>query len=195
MISNFQYYLITDRHLYSQSLAEVATRAEKAGVQFFQLREKDLAVRDLLSVARELRSILKRTAFIVNGQLEVALASGADGVHLQRDNVPVDAVKSKYPALKVGYSAHSLEELEEAEKQGVDYLFISPVFAPSSKPVQALGLGTAKEWASKVNRPVFALGGIKAERISEVRNAGFAGAAGISLFVEDTRFTSKGMVI
>jgi thiamine-phosphate pyrophosphorylase len=132
----------------------------------------------------------------VNGRLDVALAAGADGVHLQKENIPVAAVKTKYPQLKVGYSAHSLEEMEIAEREGADYLFISPVFAPLSKAssLAAHGLLNAGLWARKMKIPVFALGGVTRDRIPEIKGAGFAGAAGISFFVDDGVFTSRGMV-
>jgi thiamine-phosphate pyrophosphorylase len=193
-MSDFLYALITDRRLYRQSLVEAAREAEAARIHYFQLREKDLSSVEFLSLAKEIRSVLRRTRLIVNGRLDVAISSGADGVHLQSNNIPVAAVRAKFPELLIGYSAHSPEELAEAERGGADYAFLSPVFQPVSKNVRSSPLGLAKfsEWISGIGMPVFALGGVTAETLPELRASGCAGAAGISLFVKDGIFNRKG---
>jgi thiamine-phosphate diphosphorylase len=191
-----KYHLISDRKLYKQSLPEIATHAEAAGVEFFQLREKDLSVRELLSVAKRIRSVLSKTKFIVNGSLEVALAGGADGVHLQKENVPVEIVRSKFQTLMIGYSAHHYEEMNDAARQGASYVFISPVFTPRSKNTSAVPLGatTVCSWANSIDIPVFALGGITVSNEKELIEGGCTGIAGISLFVQEGMFTDEGMV-
>ena len=170
--------------------------AEAAGVTYFQLREKDLSPRELLSIAMMIRPVLRNTKFIVNGSLEVALASGADGVHLQKENLPVQIVRSKYQTMLIGYSAHSYEEMKDAEQHGVSYIFISPVFPPKSKNSfsSPLGCNSVSVWAKSMNVPVFALGGITVENQNELIPSGCAGIAGISFFIEDGMFTAKGMV-
>jgi len=80
-MKQFQYCLITDRVLYDQPLREVAMEAEKAGVDYFLLREKDLSPRELLSLAQDLRPLLHRTRMMIHARLDVALACKADGVH------------------------------------------------------------------------------------------------------------------
>ncbi|MCI0413558.1 thiamine phosphate synthase [bacterium] len=196
-MKQFQYCLISDRTLYDQPLPEVAAESEKAGVHCFLLREKDLSARELLFLARELRPLLHRTRMIVHGSLEVALASNADGVHLQKDNIPISAVRSRYRHLAIGYSAHSFDEMKKAEGEGADYVFISPVFEPLSKQssLAPLGLSVLTAWNSRMGIPVFALGGVSSRNLFELRAAGCAGAAGISLFVQKRMFTSSGMVI
>jgi thiamine-phosphate pyrophosphorylase len=191
-----KYYLISDRKLYKQALPEIARLAERAGLDFFQLREKDLPVRELLSIAKNIRSVLSRTKFIVNGSLEVALASDADGVHLQAQNIPVVTVRSKYRSLIIGYSAHNYEEMKNAADQGASYLFISPVFQPKSKNSTATPLGPAVvgSWANSMEVPVFALGGITDRNQNELIEAGCRSIAGISLFIQDGMFTEKGLV-
>lgn len=171
--------------------------AEKAEVDYFLLREKDLSPRELLSLAQELRPLFQRTRMLIHGHLEVALACHADGVHLQKNNIPVQAVRLKYKNLSIGYSAHSLEEMKMAEREGADYVFISPIFRPISKNsnLQPHGLSTLTEWTEQMAIPVFALGGISHQNVAELENTGCSGAAGISLFVQNGRFTSSGMVI
>src|SRR5688572_30705027 len=99
MSRKFQYHMITDRGHSLQSLAELSKDAEKAGVQYFQLRAKDLNPRELLILAKETRPQLQSTKFVINGSLDVALVAKADGVHLQKGNIPVHAVRKNYPDL------------------------------------------------------------------------------------------------
>ena len=194
---SFQYCLITHHDCYRQTLHEVAELAEEAGVDYFQLREKDLEPGELLQLARHLRAMLSRTKFIVNGHLDVAIAADADGVHLQKDNVPISAVRKRFPHLLIGYSAHSAEELKAAEDAGADYAFLSPVFAGGSKtsPLPPLGIARFMEWTCERKIPVFALGGITHEAVPQLAASGCAGIAGISFFVEKGYFDPKGMVI
>ena len=196
-MKQFQYCLITDRVLYDQPLREVAMEAEKAGVDYFLLREKDLSPRELLSLAQDLRPLLHRTRMMIHARLDVALACKADGVHLQKDNIPVAAVRSKYRNLTIGYSAHSFEEMKMVEEEGADYVFISPIFQPLSKQsnLPPHGLATLTGWTTRMSIPVFALGGVSHQNVSELEKAGCSGAAGISLFVQKRMFTSSGMVI
>ena len=158
-MKQFQYCLISDRSLYDQPLQEVADEAEKAGVDYFLLREKDLSPQELLLLAQELRILLHHTRLIINGQLDVALVCKADGVHLQKDNIPVAAVRAKYHDLKIGYSAHSFEEMKQAEGEGADYVFISPIFEPLSKEssIPPHGLSRLSAWTGRMEIPVLAL--------------------------------------
>ena len=193
----FQYHMISDRHLLKTSLAETAVEADQEGVDYFQLREKDLSPRELLLLAQELRPLLRRTLLIVNGSLDVALASNADGVHLQQDNIPVQAARARCGKLMIGYSAHSFAEMKEAERQGADYVFISPIFQPISKDPDVLphGLSSLADWTKSVHVPVFALGGISRGNVAGLRDSGCRGIAGISLFLKEGRFTPDGMVM
>jgi thiamine-phosphate pyrophosphorylase len=189
--------LITDHAQYRQPLHEVAERAEEAGVHLFQLREKHLEPAELLPIARHVRSLLWHTKLIVNGHVDVAIAVNADGVHLQKDNVPVAAVRKRFPELMIGYSAHTREELIAAEEAGADYAFLSPVFKGGSKAstLAPLGLDRFVEWSRDRKVPVYALGGITPEVLPDLAVAGIAGIAGISFFINNGYFDAKGMVI
>jgi len=194
---HFQFHLLTDRKEQRQPFHEIAELAEKSGVDYFQLREKKLQPIELLKIARHIRPFLIRTKLIINGSLDVALAAEADGVHLQKENLPVSEVRRRFPSLMIGYSAHSAEEIRQAERDGASYIFASPVFTPISKPsyLSPIGCEELSKWTADCKAPVVALGGITPSNLKEVMQAGASGAAGISLFLKNGYFDSKGMVI
>jgi thiamine-phosphate pyrophosphorylase len=155
-----------------------------AGLDGVQLREKELSDRALLDLAAAARAALPPpTRLLVNGRADVALAAGADGVHLPADGIPAGALRRRFGAsLLIGVSAHRLEEVEEARRGGADYVLFGPVYPTPSKPgAPALGL-QALASAARLGIPVYALGGVTLERFAEVAAAGAAGAAGIGLF-------------
>jgi len=197
VIRTFSYCLITDRRISRQPLESIARSAEQAGVDYFQLREKDLSIPDLLKMARRIRAELSGTKFVINGELGVAMAVGADGVHLQCGNLPVASVRRCVPDLLIGYSAHSEEEIRQAEQDGADYVFCSPVFPPRSKRSDREPVGCEKlaRWIRGVQIPVFGLGGVESSNLVGLQRAGCRGAAGISLFLNRGCFDSKRMVI
>jgi thiamine-phosphate pyrophosphorylase len=106
-------------------------------------------------------------------------------------------VRKFFPDLLIGYSAHTMEEMRMAETNGADYVFISPVFstAPAKSNLAPLGIDKVVAWKSGLKIPVFGLGGVTAENLNQLFVAGCAGAASISLFVENGEFSSKGMVV
>jgi thiamine-phosphate pyrophosphorylase len=150
-----------------------------------------------LELAQHIRPALDRTKFIVNGHLDVAIAAGADGVHLQRGNLPVGVVRDAFPGLLIGYSAHSIDEIMDAEKQGADYVLASPVFQPLSKEsaLTPIGQQTLQLWVRNSKIPVFGLGGITENNLKMISDAGCAGAAGISLFIKNGIFSNERMLI
>ncbi|HSE39346.1 MAG TPA: thiamine phosphate synthase [Acidobacteriota bacterium] len=194
--SKFLYHLITDHSQYHQPLHEVANFSELSHVAHFQLRAKESSKGELLAIATHIRPYLQQTKFIVNGHLDVALASEADGIHLQARNIPVGVVRKKFPKLIIGYSAHTREELHYAESEGADYVLLGPVYSPISKNVSGspIGIDKFKEWVSDVSIPVFALGGISESNLQAVAVTGCCGVAGISFFIREGHFTNKRMV-
>ena len=173
--------LVTDRHLAGgeDALQAAVEAAIDGGVNAVQVREKDLHPAELLPLARRLREVtVGRAALIVNGPLEVALAAGADGVHL-----PEAAPMVERPArpVLVGRSVHSVEAAEAAWAECSDYLIAGPVFeTPSHAGRKAAGVGLVKECSRAVAMPVLAVGGIDAGRVEEVIRAGASGVAVIS---------------
>ena len=150
-----------------------------------QIREKDLDDRAVYDLTRVARSILPPPVrLLVNGRLDIALAAGADGVHLPADGPPVAALRSRFgPDVLLGVSTHHVAEIEQALHDGADYVTFGPVYPTPSKagfgPPQGVE-GLAR--AAAVGIPVYALGGVTLARLAEVASAGAAGVAGIRLF-------------
>jgi thiamine-phosphate pyrophosphorylase len=176
---------ISDRRaLVRRTLPSWARGLARAGVPAVQLREKDLSDRAVYCLARTLRRRLPPPArLLVNGRADLALASGADGVHLPADGVPVAPLRHRFAgSLLVGRSTHSLAEVSAAAAAGADYVTFGPVFSTPGKGAPH-GLGVL-ESACRLGVPVLALGGIGIAELPLVAAAGAAGAAGIRLFVD-----------
>lgn len=153
-----------------------------AGVDAVQIREKDLDDRALWEIARAARALLPpQTRLLVNGRADVALAAGADGVHLPSDGVPVAALRRRFGrALLLGVSTHRVEEVERARDEGADYATFGPVWeTPGKGPATGVA---ALARAAATGLPVHALGGVTIGRFGEVAAAGAAGVAAIRLF-------------
>ncbi|MFZ0961481.1 MAG: thiamine phosphate synthase [Terriglobia bacterium] len=185
----FQLYYITDRRqIKSRTLDICIAGAIAAGVDWVQIREKDLPARRLLRLteaALEQARRSARTRVVVNDRLDVALAAKAHGVHLGSRSMTVDLVRRLAPReFVVGASCHSLEEALGAQAAGADYILLGPIFAtPSKLPYgPPLGLDKLREVTSQVGIPVLALGGIDADRVPACRENGAAGIAGIRIF-------------
>jgi len=184
---DFRLYLITDRKLTADrySLIAAVRQVLKGGVKAIQLREKDLDTRQLLKLAYEMRKMTRKynAKLFINDRIDVALAAGADGVHLTQNSIPAGAVRKVVKnKLLIGVSTHSLKEAKEAEKAGADFITLGPVYRTPSKLKygKPLGLDKLEEVSSKIKIPVFALGGIKSHRVKAVIKAGAYGVAMIS---------------
>ena len=181
---------ITDRHGVAPSaFIPQLHAAVQAGVDLIQLREKDLACRDLLGLARMAVEISRgtKTRIVVNDRLDIALAAGSDGVHLGGHSVPPEVVRRYVDrSFLVGASCHSLEQGIAAEEGGADYILLGPVFGTPSKRRYGppLGLNRLSEVANRIRIPVLALGGITVEKVKPCLKAGAAGIAAIRLFQE-----------
>jgi thiamine-phosphate pyrophosphorylase len=152
------------------------------GAGALQIREKDLEDRALFGLARLARTVLPPPArLLVNGRIDVALAAGADGVHLPADGLPAAALRERFgPGVLIGCSAHSLEEVGRARDAGADYVTFGPVYPTPGKGT-ALGTGELAR-AAALGIPVYALGGVTLERFGELAAAGAAGVAAIRMF-------------
>jgi len=180
-------YAITDRKKYGEDFLETLEKILQSGVRMVQLREKDLNDRELYKLAREVRKLTKKygALFLINERFDVALAVGADGVHLPEHSFPPSLVKKINPNFIVGFSAHSLDSAKYAEVQGADFITLSPIFKTTSHPqAEPLGLTALKEVSKVVKIPIYALGGITWERIKICYKNGAYGIAGITMFLE-----------
>ena len=172
--------------------------AAAAGVDWIQIREKDLSGRDsglltreaLQRAAKSLASNAAPTRILVNERLDVALSEGAGGVHLGENSLPLPEAKRlvKAQALSrhflIGVSCHSLHVARSAASGGADYLFFGPIFATPSKAAYGppQGLERLAEVCRAVSIPVLAIGGITVENAAACLRAGASGIAGIRLF-------------
>jgi thiamine-phosphate pyrophosphorylase len=158
------------------------------GVKAIQLREKDLAGKELFLLAEAVRKLTHRyhAALFVNDRIDVALASCADGVHLGRDSLPIPTARELVGAERIiGVSTHSLEEAKEAEEKGADFVLFGPVLFTPSKAIYGApqGLIALKKIVEKISLPVYAIGGLKPENIVESKRTGIRGIALISAVV------------
>lgn len=168
------------------------TTAARAGVDLVQVRERQLSDRDLVAFVRELTREVRplATRVLVNDRTDIALAAGADGVHLKSHAPPAAEVRSIVPAgFLIGRSVHSVTEAGEADAAGgCDYLLFGTVYPSASKPADhpVAGIEQLSAVCRQVRLPVLAIGGITVERASAVAEAGAAGIAAISLFSGST---------
>lgn len=198
-------YLITNRRAFrpkSETAAERAAESEgwqaqlaalqlaaQAGCQFIQIREKDVAPRELCAYVRTAISLVRphSTKVLVNDRLDIALASGADGVHLRVNSLPVAEVRRCVEAeFLIAASTHSLAEAQAAERAGADFIVCGPVYETPSKHAYGapLGLAAFAEVCRTVNLPVFALGGLKLDNFRATLANEAAGIAAIGLFTQ-----------
>jgi thiamine-phosphate pyrophosphorylase len=189
MPGKLQLYYVTDRsQIKSRTLDTCIAGAIAAGVDWVQIREKDLPARSLFALteaAVERARRQGRTYIMVNDRLDVAVAAKAQGVHLGTRSIPADLVRRLAPReFVVGVSCHSLEEALAAQAAGADYILLGPIFATTSKLPYGppLGLGKLREVTLQISIPVFALGGITLDRVALCRQNGAAGIAGIRIF-------------
>ena len=161
-----------------------------AGVDWVQIREKDLTGRELLALVRDAVAGSGSTRVIVNDRLDVALAAGAAGVHLGRESLSARDVvnwcrSGNAPRdFLIGVSCHSLEEAREAESAGASYIFFGPVFDTPSKRGMGEPQGVARlgEICRSVAIPVVAIGGVSEDNAGECFRAGATGIAAIRMF-------------
>jgi thiamine-phosphate pyrophosphorylase len=172
------------------ALVEKIATIAAAGVDWVQIREKDLAGRQLAEVTRG--AIARRGAarIIVNDRLDVAITEGAGGVHLGEAGLPVAQVARWVDSddFLIGASCHSLEGAASAMRDGADYIFFGPVFATPSKMSfgEPQGVQKLRTICDAVSVPVIAIGGITLDNAGECIAAGAAGIAAIRLFQDAT---------
>jgi len=204
-------YYITDRTQFAGddrarrcSLIAKIAEASRAGVDYIQLREKDLGTRELEALARECIALLEelraenrelRTSFLISSRTDVALATGADGVHLRSNDLSPGEVRrivgltgerrKAESRFLIAVSCHTPDDVHRAESQGADFAAFAPVFekkeAPAAEPT---GCAALRE-ACTAKTPVLALGGVTIANAASCLVAGASGIAGIRLFQDN----------
>ena len=186
---DYSLYLVTDRALARGRMSvEIVREAVAGGATCVQLREKNCGTREFLEEARAFQAALRGTGvpLVVNDRVDVALAVDADGVHLgQQDMALADARRLGPPGWIIGVSAECVEDAIRAEREGADYIGVSPVFATPTKTDTArpLGLEGLRQMRAAVKIPLVAIGGIHAGNAREVIRAGADGLAVVSAIV------------
>jgi len=178
-------HLVTDSVLCGErGVLAVVEAAVRGGATCVQLREKVLDTRAFVERARALKALLAPLGvpLIINDRLDVALACGADGVHVGQSDMPPEEVRRWMPRALIGLSVESLAQLSAAEREPVDYYGVSPVFATSTKSdaAPALGLAGLRALRARTTRPLVAIGGIAHGNAGAVMVAGADGLAVVS---------------
>jgi thiamine-phosphate pyrophosphorylase len=200
--ADFRLYLITDRsRAGGKALAAVVREALEGGVKAVQLREKDLPAAALYPLAVELRRITSEfnARLIINDRLDIALAVGADGVHIGVNSLPVAAARRLLGKGNIiGYSAHSIDEALRAQADGADFVTFGPLYTTPSKAAYGEPCGVKKlaDAVSALDIPVIALGGISSANTTEALSANVRGIAVISaiLAAADPRGTAASLL-
>lgn len=178
-------YAVTDRHwLKDETLENQVEKALQGGATFLQLREKSLDDDIFLAEAKEIQKLCKKyqVPFVINDNVDIALAIDADGVHVgQSDMEALDVRKRLGPDKIIGVSAQNVQQALLAQKHGADYLGVGAVFPTGSKDdAEDVSFETLKAICQAVDIPVITIGGITKENVSELKGSGICGIAVIS---------------
>jgi thiamine-phosphate pyrophosphorylase len=169
------YVVITEAFCAGRTALTVLDQVLAAGVKIVQLREKDLADRVLYQLAQEFRRRTEAAGslLIIDDRVDIALAAGADGVHLGQMDLPVASARRIAPDLIAGASSHSLEEALAAQEAGAGYVNIGPIFPTATKPAAIpLGVEAIKRITPRLTIPWSTMGGINQGNIAQVAAAG-----------------------
>lgn len=184
MKTDYRLYLVTEESVPIDGLLSIVDEAIKGGVTMVQLREKRNSGRIFLEKAVRLKELTNRyhIPLIINDRVDIAMAAGADGVHVGQQDQPLTEVKKIIsPSMIVGVSAGTIEEALDAERDGADYIGVGAVFPTASKDnAKLLSDGMLERIVDAVTIPVVAIGGIKYETISTIRDLKIAGIAVVS---------------
>ncbi|WP_334293314.1 thiamine phosphate synthase [Maledivibacter halophilus] len=183
-------YLVTDRSwLREESLISQVEKCLINGVTFLQLREKNLDDDSFLKLAVEMKELSRRynVPFVINDNIDIALKSNADGVHIGQDDMPIEEAKKIIGGDKIlGVSVGTVDEAILAEKLGADYLGVGAIFSTSTKKdARNISYEALKEICESVSIPVVAIGGINKDNIEELRGSGIDGVAVISAILAE----------
>lgn len=175
-MQNFGLYVIVTRP--TLPLRKIASICVRTGIRCLQLREKHLTDREVLQSAAELLAVTRgtRTLVFINDRVDLALAAGADGVHLGQDDLPLETARhlAAGSTLRFGLSTHSLAQAHSALAQAPDYIGFGPIYPTptKAKPDPVVGVDRLRTVLQFADRPVVAIGGIDAQSLDPVLKAG-----------------------
>lgn len=178
-------YAITDRgSLDKKEFFEKIEEALQGGVTILQLREKELDEDSFTDEAIEVKAICRKygVPLIINDNVNVAIKSGADGVHVGIEDMPIDEIRRKAPdSFIIGATCKTVEQAQSAERLGADYMGVGAVFpSPTKKNAVRITREQLKEICSSVSIPAVAIGGITLENVGELQGGGMSGIAVVS---------------
>ncbi|WP_348304783.1 thiamine phosphate synthase [Methanothrix sp.] len=188
------YYFITDSKLSRAGNFNDVMQAAACKVEVVQYRNKNAETREMYEEALRLREICRDLTFLINDRIDIALAVGADGVHLGQSDMPCTTARKLLGQEKViGVTVHNLKEAVEAERLGADYLGVSPIFqtATKSDAGKPAGIALIEEIRRKVDIPLIAIGGINHSNAPAVIRAGADGLCAISCVVASDDATAQ----
>ena len=170
-------YFVTSQVLSAgRTTQAIVAAALDGGVRLIQLREKEMPLGDYVRLAHEIRLLTAKAGalLIINDRVDVALAVGADGVHLGQDDFPIPDARRLAPDLIIGASTHSIEEAERAQREGASYINIGPIYPTGTKVWEGafLGLEGLRSIAAVARVPFTVMGGIKKVHIPGLVSAG-----------------------
>ena len=187
------YIIITKPVLAHTRIAEICVRQK---IKYLQLREKSLNDKELLQIARDLKSITKdsQTMFIVNDRVDICILSDADGLHLGQDDISIcDVKKLLHKKIILGVSTHNLQQFKEAQNLDLDYIGFGPIYKTPTKlnPDPVVGTDMLNNILPTSKIPVVAIGGIDEDNISEVLNAGAKNLCMVRALMNTSDFENK----
>ncbi len=170
------FYFVTDSELSKNNIFSDAENAIKAGCKIIQYREKNKSTKDMIEEARQLKEICEGKAILlVDDRVDVALAVGVDGVHIGQEDIPYETARLLLGMNKIiGLTVHNLEEAIEAEKLGVNYIGLAPIFKTDTKEDAREPIGTKmiETVRKNVSLPIVAVGGINKHNVKDVIDSG-----------------------
>ena len=185
-LSALRLYLVTDQTLVGgRTLSDVVAAAVQGGVTCVQLREKQLTTRDFVAQAMAMKALLApyNIPLVINDRIDVALACGAQGVHLGQSDMPVEQARRLLPPeVFIGWSVESMDDVARSASLPVDYLGVSPIYATPTKTdtLTPWGLEGLRQVRAATALPLVAIGGIHADNARTVLSAGADGLAVVS---------------
>ena len=186
-------YAVTDRTwLNGKTLSEQVNQAIQGGITFLQLREKELDNNQFLEEAKRIRTLCSDIPFVINDNIEIALKSNADGVHIGQSDIGIIDARAKLGQDKIiGVSVRTVAQAVDAESNGADYLGVGAVFGTNTKlDANILDHQIVKDICHAVNIPIVAIGGIKINNINELKGTDVDGVAVVSAIFAQNDITS-----
>ncbi len=176
-LNEFKLYAITDIKREDSEVLNQIKEALRGGVDIIQLRSKDVSDHFLLEVGKKIRQMTRQLnkLFMVNDRVDLMMALDADGVHLGQDDLPIKMARAiiKNKSKFIGRSTHSLQQAQQAAKEGADYIGYGPIFETPTKPTYPpIGLDSIQKVVQKIKIPVVCIGGIDQSNMKTVVRAG-----------------------